>query len=188
MFNGNITQFQNLAEGIGCSVDRSIEEMYLMKENTDHKEDLNFVNRRQFFRINLPIPLGAGMTISEFKGKKVQLGSTNVLIKDIGPGGIKIESIVKLPVRSDLVLKFNTRILGQNLELYGSIVWKGETNDHTQLYGISFIVDENERANLTSLLNQLQVKLRDKSIAPDSFFITDRRKFLKPTDSNKSKY
>ncbi|WP_374723539.1 PilZ domain-containing protein, partial [Calidifontibacillus erzurumensis] len=141
-----------------------------------------------FIQQTLPIPLGAGMTISEFKGKKVQLGSTNVLIKDIGPGGIKIESIVKLPVRSDLVLKFNTRILGQNLELYGSIVWKGETNDHTQLYGISFIVDENERANLTSLLNQLQVKLRDKSIAPDSFFITDRRKFLKPTDSNKSKY
>ncbi len=54
MFNGNNNQFQNLAEGIGCSVDRSNEEMYLMKENTDHEEDLNFVNRRQFFRINLP--------------------------------------------------------------------------------------------------------------------------------------
>lgn len=161
--------------------DRSI------KLSNDHEEISKYVNRRQFFRIELPIPLGASMTISELEGKKVKLASTNVLIWDIGPGGLKIESIVKLPVRSDLVLKFSTRILGQNLELYGTIVWNKEMNNQSQMYGIQFIIDENDRTSLTSLLNQLQVRLRDKSIAPDSYFITDKRKFLKLSDPNKSK-
>ena len=83
-------------------------------------------NRRKFFRVDLPFPLEGYMTITEFAGKKVNLGSTKILILDIGPGGIRIETNIKLPVRSDLLLKFTTELFGEKLNLYGSIVWNEE--------------------------------------------------------------
>lgn len=144
------------------------------------KEEIKFENRRNFFRIELPVPLGATMTITEFDGKKVKLGSTKILIRDIGPGGLQIETNIKLPVRSDLILKFMTRILGQNIELYGSIVWNKEIDDIYNLYGINFMIDENARTHLTALLNQLQAKLRHDMILPDSLFVRDKKLYFNP--------
>ncbi len=144
------------------------------------KEEMKFENRRNFFRIELPVPLGANMTITEFGGKKVQLGSTKILIRDIGPGGLQIETNIKLPVRSDLILKFMTRILGQTIELYGSIVWNKEIDDIYNLYGINFMIDENSRTHLTALLNQLQAKLRHDTILPDSLFVRDKKLYFNP--------
>ncbi len=42
-------------------------------------------NRRSFFRVDLSFPLEGYMTITEFAGKKVNLGSTKILILNIGP-------------------------------------------------------------------------------------------------------
>ena len=137
-------------------------------------------NRRSFFRVDLTFPLEGYMTITEFAGKKVNLGSTKILILDIGPGGIRIETDIKLPVRSDLLLQFSTVLFGEELELYGSIVWNKEADYDYQLYGISFHMDDNSRTHLTYLLNQLQVKLRQNSIIPDcSFVIEDKKSFFK---------
>ena len=61
--------------------------------------NMQIENRRKFFRIDLPFPLEAYMTITELAGKKVNLGSTKILILDIGPGGLRIETNIKLPVR-----------------------------------------------------------------------------------------
>ena len=140
-------------------------------------------NRRSFFRVDLTFPLEGDMTITEFAGKKVNLGSTKILILNIGPGGIRIETNIKLPVRSDLLLQFTTVLFGEELELYGSIVWNKESDYDYQLYGISFHMDDNSRTHLTYLLNQLQVKLRQNSIIPEcSFVLIDKKSFFKKED------
>ena len=59
------------------------------------------------------------MTITMFNGKKVNLGSTRVEIFDMGPGGLRIKTDIKLPIRKDLILKFSMTILGEQLELPG---------------------------------------------------------------------
>lgn len=146
-------------------------------------QEIKFENRRKFFRVELPVPLGAAMTISEFGGKKVNIGSTRTLIRDIGPGGLQIETNIKLPVRSDLILKFVTKILGKNIEVFGSIAWSKEVNDQYQLYGINLLIDEMSRTNLTSLLNQIQTKLRHKTILPNSYFIKDKKHFFNPKNN-----
>ncbi|WP_071393501.1 EAL domain-containing protein [Bacillus tuaregi] len=139
----------------------------------------HFQNRREYFRINLKYPLCGDMTISVFDGKKVNLGSTKILILDIGPGGLKVETTVKLPVRSDMILKFSTNILGGKLELQGKVVWRKEIDDHDQLYGISLIINDDARKHLTSLLNHLQIKLQEKDLLSNcSFMIEDKHSFF----------
>ena len=52
-------------------------------------------------------------------------------------------------------------------------------DDDIQAYGLSFMLEEKERSQLTYLLNQLQVKLRRQPLLPDSSFVTeDRKKYL----------
>ena len=116
------------------------------------------------------------MTITEFAGKHVTLGSTKILIQDIGPGGTRIETNIKLPIRSDLVLKIKTELFGEQLELYGSIVWKKEVDYAYQAYGIRFLLDENQTSYLMYILNQLQVKLRKNVVLPDCSFVTEGKK------------
>ncbi len=124
-------------------------------------------------------PLEGYMTITEFAGKKVNLGSTKILILDIGPGGLRIETNVKLPVRPDLLLRFSTELFGEKLSLFGTIVWHEEFESDYEAYGIQFIMDDNDRTHLTYLLNQLQVKLRQNTILPEcSFVIEDKKSFF----------
>ena len=68
---------------------------------------------------NLKTPLPGEMTIKMFNGKKVNLGSTKIEILDVGPGGLRIKTDIKLPIRKDLILKFSMTILGEPLELLG---------------------------------------------------------------------
>src|SRR3954451_17273629 len=84
--------------------------------------EAHFENRRNFFRIDLKTPLPADMTIAMFNGKKVNLGSTKVEIFDIGPGGLRVKTDIKLPIRKDLILKFSMTILEQQLGLSGTVV------------------------------------------------------------------
>ena len=114
--------------------------------------DMQIENRRKFFRIDLPFPLEAYMTITELAGKKVNLGSTKILILDIGPGGLRIETNIKLPVRSDLLLKFTTELFGEKLNLYGSIVWNEEFESEYEAYGINFIIEDNCKRSLDFLI------------------------------------
>lgn len=133
----------------------------------DRKEE-----RRAYFRINFKYPMQATMTVAEIKGKKVQLGSTKVLIEDIGPGGLRFASNVKLPVRSDVVLKFDVKVFNQIITLYGTIVRYPE-NEHFHEFGVKIIVDKQQREHLVKLFNHFQVQLRDNPLLPDHNFITE---------------
>jgi len=127
-------------------------------------EDINddFDNRRDFFRITFKKPLGADMSIFKVGGKKVVLGYTEVVVFDIGAGGLRFLSDIKLPVKSDIVLVFETEILDEQLNLYGNIVWMKHYKDEVFEYGLEFIFDEKHREIMLQLLNQLQSNIRNK--------------------------
>ena len=61
------------------------------------------------------------MTVAELNGKKVQLGNTKVLFENIGPGGLHFISNIKLPARSDIILKFQTKVINEDMTFYGTI-------------------------------------------------------------------
>lgn len=144
-----------------------------------HQEYVSFENRRKYFRIDLPRPLVGEMTITSLGGKQVKLGMTKVLIEDIGPGGVRFTSNIKLPARPDLVLKIGTWILEQKIEATGTIVWSKEV-DEGQQYGVQLNVNDKKRDTLMSILNQFQVKLRKEvTTSTSSFLTTSREEFFK---------
>lgn len=128
-------------------------------------------NRRKYFRINFTHPLEADMTISEFNGKKVNLGMTEILIEDMGIGGIRFLSQIHLPVRNDVVLNIQTDLLNHSLLLQGNVVWKNEYISNVYQYGLQFTISDQETLKLSKVMNQLQLELKDKVILSKGRFI-----------------
>jgi diguanylate cyclase (GGDEF)-like protein/PAS domain S-box-containing protein len=133
-------------------------------------------NRREFFRIKLNYPIIAHMTIVEVRQKQINVGSTEVLIQNIGPGGLRFISKVKLPVNPDFILSLKTTIF-QDYELHGNIVWTQEYSQHKDEkvfeYGFKFLLDEKSQEDLTKVLNQLAIKLKKQPIFPGVSFFTE---------------
>ena len=132
----------------------------------------NTKNRRKYFRVIFRYPLEAFMTVSEINGRKVQLGKTKILIEDIGPGGLRYLSNIKLPTRSDVILKFQIKVLDEELTLYGTIVHDIDP-DNLYQYGIKFNVDQKQIERLIKLFNRLQVQVKKDPLLPDHPFVTE---------------
>ncbi|MBS4197756.1 EAL domain-containing protein [Lederbergia citri] len=136
-------------------------------------------DRRKFFRIELLSPLKANLTLTCIQGREVNLGRTEALIEDIGPGGLRFLSAIHLPVRPDITYKFVMIILGEKLELYGHITWKKEVKDIFQ-YGLEFTIDEKERDSLIKILNNFSLQLKNQAFPPECNFISeDKITYLK---------
>lgn len=88
--------------------------------NMDESSKREFYEEgRKFFRIELNNLLESEFTIDKIKGKKINVGKTKILIKNIGPGGICFISNLKLPVKKDIALQFTMRLI-EEITLYYS--------------------------------------------------------------------
>ncbi len=128
--------------------------------------------RRAFFRVNFHNLLETQMTIMNVKGKKINVGYTAVLIKNIGPGGLYFISNVKLPVQRDFILYFVTDILNKKLRVYECPVWMEERKDRLFEYGIEFTFDEKYRTLIIKELSQLQIKMKNDALFSEGSFTT----------------
>lgn len=145
----------------------------LLKRTLDTEMDQSSVEeQRAYFRIDLLYPLEASMTISEMNGKKVQLGNTKILIENVGPGGLRFLSKIKLPVSSDILLKFQTTFADEDVTYYGTIVHDSGLEELNR-YGVEFHVDEQERGGLIQQFNGLQIQLKKNSLLPGYPFMTE---------------
>lgn len=136
-------------------------------------EPEEFVERRKFFRVKFHQFLEATMTILELNYKKVNVGDTLVLIKNMGPGGLCFVSNINLPIEKNLVLQFTTQLVNQEIKVVGSPVWTGEIQGGLYEYGVEFNVDENQRAELIKILNLVQIKMRNNILFAEGRFVSD---------------
>jgi hypothetical protein len=138
-------------------------------------------NRRKLFRVAFSNCLIADMTIDSFQGKKLSLGSSEVLISNMGPGGLCFYLHVKIPVGNELMLRFEMELLGKPFILFGKVMWFNEVEEEKVFeYGIEFVMDDLERDSLVSELNKLAIQLRKGNATglPRSY-IGDPIKFVK---------
>lgn len=146
----------------------------------DNNENRFMEDRRKFFRIPFDFLLRASMTLIKIHGRDVELGYTEVLIEDIGLGGLRFISDIRLPVHRNILLEFETEILGNTIKLYGLVVWMKEWKSDIYQYGLEFSMDECERPALTQLLNKLAILLKKNPLVPDCSFVqVDRATFFK---------
>ena len=80
--------------------------------------------RRNYFRLQLNKYLKCRMSITIIGEKVVNTEKTNVLIENIGPGGLKIPSDLLLPVKPDVIFHLKQIYTGKDIEMLGHIVWQ----------------------------------------------------------------
>lgn len=132
-------------------------------------------NRRNYFRIEFKFPLKGTVRLIKMHGKNVESGKTNILIENIGLGGLRFLSNLKFPLHRDLILEFETKILDEHVKLNGYVVWTREVKNGIYQYGIEFIINENERP--VKLLNKLALTLRNNPLPKGCNFL-DSNKYL----------
>ncbi|MBP2075792.1 EAL domain-containing protein [Oceanobacillus polygoni] len=143
-----------------------------IKVETAPKEEVKVTeNRRKYFRIDLDVPLKASMTLTRILGRNVELGKAEVLIEDIGLGGLRFLSDIRLTVHQDIVLEFEVEILGNTVKLQGAVAWMNEISYGIYQYGIEFLFHDNAQADLTQIINRLAIALRKNPSPPDSSFV-----------------
>ena len=140
----------------------------------DSSEKPKRQERRNYFRVNILSPMSSQMTLTSIQGKQVELGKTEVLIEDIGPGGLKFLSTIQLPIRPDIQFQFETTIMDQPVKLQGHVVWKNEVKGIFQ-YGVHFIIDEDERSSLIKILYNFLLQLKKNPFVPNCGFIKEDR-------------
>lgn len=144
------------------------------------------VNRRKYFRLELKNPLVAEMTIALFKGRKVELGGTEVFIPNIGPSGLKFLMGYKLPINDDIILEFKTEILNQAFTLQGNIAWSNDIEEGEVFeYGVQFQIESNEQQRLSKQLNMLAILIRDGFPAHTQLYIGNPVSRIKEQNNKK---
>lgn len=129
------------------------------------------VNRRKYYRINFSLPLNTQMTITSFNGKTVSLGSTDVMVLDIGLGGLRFLSHLKLRPHPDILYKFRTTVFGMDIILNGKIVRFEEKEQEIFEYGVEFQISETDRDELALVLNKITLQMRQNPVFTDGDFI-----------------
>ncbi|MGY3715950.1 EAL domain-containing protein [Sutcliffiella cohnii] len=142
---------------------RILEKKFLKPKSAESSRPI--INKRKYYRVDLPYSIEGKMTLTSIQGKEVDLGKTDILIQNIGPGGLKFLSTINLPVRPDAIYQFETTILNEPITVLGHVVWKVEDVGTFQ-YGIQFVIDEKDRDRLINLFNHLTLHLRKPSVAP----------------------
>ncbi|MBH1941760.1 EAL domain-containing protein [Mobilitalea sibirica] len=137
--------------------------------NVDEKP---FVERRKYFRVQFHELLEGTITILKIGEKQAGVGNSKVLIKNMGPGGLCFISNIRFPVRRDIILQFTTQLLGTTLKVFGCPAWSAELEENYYEYGIEFTFDENDRMNVTKILNQYQIKLKNNRGFQEGAFVS----------------
>ncbi|MGI6629469.1 MAG: PilZ domain-containing protein, partial [Bacillota bacterium] len=129
-------------------------------------------NKRKLFRVKFPQLLETDLTVLEIKGKRVNVGNTKVLVRDMGPGGLCYISNIKLPPEKDLILQFVGHLLGTEIKVRGYTVWAEEIDHNLHKYGVQFTIDDDEKAELFRILNQVQIKMRKNILFAEGSFVS----------------
>ena len=99
----------------------------------------------------------------EIEGEDGSSRKANILIEDMGPGGLSFLADLLLPSDQECVLQFTTRLNNEEVTVNGRLIGVREVDSGRYRYDIEFDIDENERMKLTGLLNIVQARIRRKA-------------------------
>lgn len=131
----------------------------------------NELQKRNYSRFRFPLYLQASMTILKHRGNDVNYGTTRVLIRDIGAGGLCFYSTMHIPVMSNILISFTTTLLGRQIAFYGTPVWSKEVNRHLYKYGIKFDISDGKKSVMDATVHQLKVEMEKNDGAISGDFV-----------------
>ena len=116
-------------------------------------------NKWDSYRIKINYPLESVLTLMNRKEIDIEIEEENtvVFIENIGPGGLRFFSNLKLMVDQKMIYSFETEGMNE-IHIQGVIIWKDEMSEGLYLYGVHFHLEENTRDHFTHLLNDYSEK------------------------------
>jgi len=117
------------------------------------------VEKRQLLRVDFQPFIEAELTIIKIMEKKMNVGNTKILIKNMGPGGLCFISNIKFPIEQEFVLGFTASQFDRKIEAHGTPVWIEEIEQGFYQYGVDFTIDQNDREELSGILIDIQKNL-----------------------------
>lgn len=123
-------------------------------------QDYSGNNRRHYFRVNIPQGLKATIAIERVHDREVSSGSSPIIIENIGAGGLRFLSKLKIPIGGPFIFASKVVLNGRPLTLRGHVIWFKEVHNRLLQYGLTFDISESDRDDLVSELNRLAIKLR----------------------------
>lgn len=129
------------------------------------------VERRGYYRHEFPHAVVGKLTVAQVGEKKVSLGYSKMLIRDISLGGMKIKSDLNLPIRDSVKYKFIFTLLGEPFELIGQLRWKEKARGETYFYGIEFELCQVEEDHMAPLMNKMSAWSRQQQEFPGMDYV-----------------
>lgn len=134
-------------------------------------------DRRQYFRIPIEVGMLGQLSLYELGGKRVKTGNTEIVIENIGPGGLRFLSTLRFPVKVDFRVKWTIKFDDQYYTYIGRIVWLREQKKGVIRYGAIFEMEDHERAHLIQLLNSFAIHLRRSSSYQGGYDLLQKDKY-----------
>ncbi|MEO2076765.1 MAG: PilZ domain-containing protein [Bacillus sp. (in: firmicutes)] len=103
-------------------------------------------------RIKINDPFESEMTLVHLDESNLGETSRDVLVENIGPGGLRFVSNLKLEVEQEMIYSFDTEVIDDTLHLPGVIIWKEELSKGLFQYGVHFRIPESTRSFLVGCL------------------------------------
>lgn len=148
--------------------------LFKMKMIEPGEKDLKpTTNRRKYERVIFPSALITQITLFSFNNRKMEIGSTKVMILDMGPGGLRFLSHLRLKPNPDIVYGFQSTIMKTNIDLKGRIVRYVEKELDIFEYGVEFQITESERDFLSALLKNVSLNIQSNKGFNDGNFIKE---------------
>lgn len=136
----------------------------------NHHTARTMEDRRKTFRLCFYKLLKTELTIKQIGEKKINVGRSQVLIKDIGAGGLCFISNIQFPLMRSFLLQFTTTLIGREISVVGTPVWCEESEEKLYTYGVKFELNDNTIEELLSLLYELQVRMKENLLFSDGNF------------------
>nr|WP_263323109.1 EAL domain-containing protein [Neobacillus sp. Marseille-Q6967] len=131
-------------------------ERILIQDGLGKKEELVI---SESTRIDLPAPIYSKMDISEMNGTSINIKDSEVIIENIGLGGLRFSTVHPLPAIKKLKLRIETEMLTRPLHVEGSILWIDQLDNNRYQYGFEFNLTEKEKNWLSLELDYLKITL-----------------------------
>ncbi|MFB6363882.1 PilZ domain-containing protein [Paenibacillus elgii] len=130
-------------------------------------------NKRSFFRLRFQQPLCAELKLIGMADLEPEFKTRKAALLDLSAGGARFFTAAPLPDESRLLIELKFTALAKEYRVLGLLVRSGQTETGHPEYCIQFSHNETETAALTSMLNQLAIKLRKTTVISQCSFCTE---------------
>jgi EAL domain-containing protein (putative c-di-GMP-specific phosphodiesterase class I) len=143
-------QVQGFLFGKPCSAEE-FKPILIKKTLTPIKKG-NIYSEKNAYGIKIRYPFQCEMALIEYPGGTLYDETITIEIENIGPGGLRFLSNLKLTIGQEMLYSFRPEESEEIIRVAGAVIWSEDLPDGKYQYGVHFTISQSQRPALTQLL------------------------------------